>query len=69
MRFTPNDIQQCATISIIDDTLIEQEEESFYVSLQLTDNTPERVNLILPSAEVTIIDNDGRFCGLEKGIQ
>ena len=48
-------------IEIIDDFEIEQEAESFFVTLERTDTLSDRIELILPSAEVAIHDNDSKL--------
>ena len=58
LRFTPTRSRDCATIRILDDVQVEQPQESFYVSIEEADNTPERVILASTEAEVVISDDD-----------
>lgn len=59
LRFSSTVSKQCTPISIIDDSQIEQLEESFILTLERADNTPDGVLLTCDEATVIIIDNDG----------
>ena len=61
MRFTPTDVKPCVRINITDDVQVEQTYESFLVSLQTTESTPDGIELSRPIAELAIVDNDGKF--------
>ena len=47
-------------INIIENIEVEHLEESFHVTLQLVENTPDGVNLTRNEAEVIIVDDDGK---------
>ena len=48
-------------VPIIDNVQMEQPEESFFVTLTNTDDTPDRVVLTRHNAEVIIKDDDGKI--------
>ncbi|CAI8013443.1 FRAS1-related extracellular matrix protein 2 [Geodia barretti] len=48
----------CMPINIIENIEVEHLEESFHVTLQLVENTPDGVNLTRNEAEVIIVDDD-----------
>ena len=61
LKFTSTDTRACAVIDIIDDVYIEQEAESFFVTLNGTENLPEKVKILQRSAEIIIYNDDGKF--------
>ena len=57
VTLTPTDTQQCVSVMIEDDSVLE-ETESLTVSLSLTEIL-DRVQLTQQTATVVILDNDG----------
>ena len=59
--FGPNNLRGCIMVTIIADIQTEQPEESFFVTLTNTDDTPDRVVLTRHNAEMIIKDDDGKI--------
>ena len=51
----------CETLSIVDDDTSEST-ESFYLTLERTSDLDSRIILNPKNGEVTIIDDDGKWC-------
>ena len=56
---------QCVDITIIDDVLVEIE-EIFSVALSLQSNPRQQVMLQTSSANISILDNDGRLISFQS---
>lgn len=59
LSFGACDTRHCQMIPIVDDSTLEQE-ETFSVELESTDDLHTRISLIRTNGQITIIDNDGR---------
>ena len=60
LAFEPYGVKECVVVVIVDDVNVEQT-ESFTVSLEVNNDMNGRIHLDVPSAQVTILNDDGEI--------
>ena len=62
MTFSGNDLRKCLKVDIVDDFSVEKR-ESFFISLERTDNLDDRIRIspFKSRGTVTIEDFDGEY--------